>query len=516
MAPTSLVNFPQNFRPYNNITPFTYRDGVTYLEVLEGLKSWITDTLVPHLDTEYLALSDTWQVEVVDLITTVNDALVAQGVDVTERLAILSTEFSDLYTAIINNSVIVQDSVIGASLTDVNSASRTSLNDIIASAISGDIGRESAATAAAIAGDTAREAAAINASITARMKPNAKLSFGSHVGANYELVTVRTAGVNTQKLLKRYYAYDYETAGTTGSNFKPGVENLTALYARTGKTIILNDSGYNVSSEVDSIQIKDGVIYHDFMPPGTARGVDCLGFRADGSSKMYSSNRGDTAVSVLADGVVNTLAFGPAYVIDGVKQTLTGTELSARQIFGVTATGDLLIVSVMGKTGVSGITYPEAATLAHTLGCVNAIALDGGGSVQVMLNGHASHNSSDTAPRPVPAFLTIDANVIGEIGTSWDSLPLANDFTAHTYPPEVRKLNGVVSVRGAVINATATTATKAATMPYWCKPVVYQRFPATLSAAFAYYDVNTLGEVELSTSIAIGGPRYLSCIRYNN
>lgn len=50
--PIPLDDFPRTGRPWNNITPFTYRDGLTYLEVLEALRAWVRDVLTAHLNEE--------------------------------------------------------------------------------------------------------------------------------------------------------------------------------------------------------------------------------------------------------------------------------------------------------------------------------------------------------------------------------------------------------------------------------------------------------------------------------
>lgn len=38
-------------RPLNGITPFTYRDGLTYLEVLEDLRNSISDGIIPDVNS---------------------------------------------------------------------------------------------------------------------------------------------------------------------------------------------------------------------------------------------------------------------------------------------------------------------------------------------------------------------------------------------------------------------------------------------------------------------------------
>jgi hypothetical protein len=48
----AITDFPFRIGPINNITPFTYRDGVTYLEILYLLRDYINDTLRPEFDGE--------------------------------------------------------------------------------------------------------------------------------------------------------------------------------------------------------------------------------------------------------------------------------------------------------------------------------------------------------------------------------------------------------------------------------------------------------------------------------
>lgn len=45
-----LPGFTYPSKPISNITPFTYRDGYTYLELLEGMRQYITATIVPNVN----------------------------------------------------------------------------------------------------------------------------------------------------------------------------------------------------------------------------------------------------------------------------------------------------------------------------------------------------------------------------------------------------------------------------------------------------------------------------------
>lgn len=46
MVFTNATQFPYTPTPLTNITPFTYRDGMTFLEKLEAMRVWLNDTLV--------------------------------------------------------------------------------------------------------------------------------------------------------------------------------------------------------------------------------------------------------------------------------------------------------------------------------------------------------------------------------------------------------------------------------------------------------------------------------------
>ena len=68
--------FPE--RPYSNVTAFTARDGSTYLEVLEQLRSYIRDTLVPHFNAQYGNLSEDWLKNILDLNNSIAEQLQVQ------------------------------------------------------------------------------------------------------------------------------------------------------------------------------------------------------------------------------------------------------------------------------------------------------------------------------------------------------------------------------------------------------------------------------------------------------
>jgi hypothetical protein len=94
--------------PVSNITPFTYRDGITYIEKLEGLQSQM-NALVEFVNVNFELLEDTIVAQINELIQQVNDALVSQATAVNEALAAQS--------AAVTLQLATQDAEVSATLT---------------------------------------------------------------------------------------------------------------------------------------------------------------------------------------------------------------------------------------------------------------------------------------------------------------------------------------------------------------------------------------------------------------
>ena len=110
--PVNLGRYP-SYRPYTNIQPFTVRDGATYLIVLESLRTWIRDTLVPHVDNEIGGLSESWA----EQVTAVTDAF--------------ANEVDRLVQEMVDNAIELQDPVMLALLNDVESLTRSKIDEIL-------------------------------------------------------------------------------------------------------------------------------------------------------------------------------------------------------------------------------------------------------------------------------------------------------------------------------------------------------------------------------------------------
>lgn len=80
-TPIPMGGFPGVFRPYSNIQPFTYRDGSSYLEILEGIRYWVSHTIVPHVNKEVEELVQAWTVNIETVAKKLDDTLDAVKLD---------------------------------------------------------------------------------------------------------------------------------------------------------------------------------------------------------------------------------------------------------------------------------------------------------------------------------------------------------------------------------------------------------------------------------------------------
>ena len=146
--------------------------------------------------------------------------------------------------------------------------------------------------------------------------------------------------------------------------------------------------------------IRNGVVFRD---EGARQG---LAFYRDGTVKVYDETA-TTAEQLLADGVWNTLSFGPSLldngeVADGIEDVEVDTNFGNHSIQGEqprTAVGiidenHLVFVVVDGRSpGYSaGVTMTGLADIMQGLGATTAYNIDGGGSSTMYFNGSLVNN----------------------------------------------------------------------------------------------------------------------------
>lgn len=118
------------------------------------------------------------------------------------------------------------------------------------------------------------------------------------------------------------------------------------------------------------------------------------------------------------EGVQHVLGGGPRLLEAGITRVTSEAERfqpdiakgrAPRTAVGVTATGDLVIAAVDGRSAVEsvGLTLSELADLMRELGAQDALNLDGGGSTAFVLEGKLMNKPSDGSERPVSNALLI-------------------------------------------------------------------------------------------------------------
>ena len=168
-------------------------------------------------------------------------------------------------------------------------------------------------------------------------------------------------------------------------------QSQDAIFAINGDYYGFRDTG---------VVIRNGVVYRD---SGARTG---MAFYRDGSVRIYDETA-TTAEQLVADGVWNTLSFGPALVQDGsVVKGIDSVEVDTnvgnhsiqgeqpRTAIGVIHDNHLVFVVVDGRsTGYSaGVTMSGLAQIMVDLGATTAYNIDGGGSSTMYFDGSLVNN----------------------------------------------------------------------------------------------------------------------------
>jgi exopolysaccharide biosynthesis protein len=211
-------------------------------------------------------------------------------------------------------------------------------------------------------------------------------------GSGDETVTYYVADVTLTDAttLRSAFAKDSFGQNITETTSQIAADN-DAVFAINGDYYGFRDTG---------IVIRNGVVYRD---EGARQG---LAFYRDGRVEVYDETT-TTADELVADGVWNTLSFGPAVledgeVVDGIEEIEVDTNVGNHSIQGEqprTAVGviddnHLVFVVVDGRSpGYSaGVTLTGLAGIMQDLGATTAYNLDGGGSSTMYFDGELVNN----------------------------------------------------------------------------------------------------------------------------
>ncbi len=182
-------------------------------------------------------------------------------------------------------------------------------------------------------------------------------------------------------------------------SFGENITETTSAIAEANNAVFAINGDYYGFRDT-GIVIRNGVVFRD---EGARQG---LAFYRDGTVKVYDETT-TTAEQLVADGVWNTLSFGPSLLDNGeVAQGIEDVEVDTnfgnhsvqgeqpRTAVGIIDGNHLVFVVVDGRSpGYSaGVTMTGLAEIMQGLGATTAYNLDGGGSSTMYFNGSLVNN----------------------------------------------------------------------------------------------------------------------------
>ncbi|MGO2542627.1 MAG: phosphodiester glycosidase family protein [Specibacter sp.] len=183
------------------------------------------------------------------------------------------------------------------------------------------------------------------------------------------------------------------------NKFGENITEKTSAIARDKDAVFAINGDYYGFRDT-GIVIRNGVAYRD---AGTREG---LAFYRDGTVEVYDETATDAA-TLVANGVWNTLSFGPSLIEHGgVKDGIDTIEidtnfgnhsiqgLQPRTAVGVVGPNQLVFVVVDGRSSgySTGVTMTELAQIMLDQGATAAYNIDGGGSSTMYFNGALVNN----------------------------------------------------------------------------------------------------------------------------
>jgi exopolysaccharide biosynthesis protein len=254
---------------------------------------------------------------------------------------------------------------------------------------------QNAGTIAEQAGTTSDGATAAPAVVTGTSYSSAESNISISTvttGSGSDTVTYYVADVTLTDATTLQSAFANDSFGENITETTSAIaQDNNAIFAINGDYYGFRDTG---------IVIRNGVVFRD---EGARQG---LAFYRDGTVKVYDETA-TTADQLIADGVWNTLSFGPALLENGeipagIEDVEVDTNIGNHSIqgeqprtaIGVLDDNHLVFVVADGRSpGYSaGVTMTGMAEIMQGLGATTAYNIDGGGSSTMYFNGELVNN----------------------------------------------------------------------------------------------------------------------------
>ncbi len=197
--------------------------------------------------------------------------------------------------------------------------------------------------------------------------------------------------------------------GVYGRNIS---QKTSEMAAGVGAILAVNGDFYG--SRERGYVARNGILYRSSVNPGT----QALAIMSDGGLRVVQEGT-VSAESLMADGAVHILSFGPALILDGEIAVTAADEVgkamadNPRTALGMISPGHYVLLVSDGRTRESkGLTLLELAEFMQDLGVTIAYNLDGGGSSTMVFMGEVI-NAPTTNGRHITERSVSDIVFIG-------------------------------------------------------------------------------------------------------
>lgn len=378
-----ITAFPYAMTPMNNITPLTYRDGITYLKMLEALSAWVRDTVA----VEFQEAVEKAFVDFEAGIKNAEDTIIGNKLE-------WQTLFDSFMEFVVERLEALNDEAVTNLIKNPDS----------------------------LLGDSAR-------TILSSAKDNQK---------TFSVQEYHFDGVLSTHFVTTFYGAQLSRNSVQhimakdAHDLQPVSREVpSSFYGRTGANVIINASAWRPEEDRRlGLTIHNGVLVRGWEElPQTDWGVQSFVFFKDGHVEICKREE-ETPEELISRGAWNSVGFGKGAMINGVDMGLRNDPKYAgkvgRQFIGTNRAGAVVIITS------PGITIDELYTIGVREDMDNLYSLDGGGSTQLWVNGYAVNPSSDAGgERPVPdclAFFGGSTNSV-ELTTKWFPLTLEAGVT---------------------------------------------------------------------------------------
>ena len=219
--------------------------------------------------------------------------------------------------------------------------------------------------------------------------------------------------------MQAIYVADIDTAA---GSFEFGVAAadstvVTSVFAASENTLAaINGTFFSIEGRynVHFVKVNNSIVA---KTDSTEFGIRATGLFAATGEETYISSWGPEREDAGTVGYEDAIVSGPLLIDDGVDMPLDSTGFNAhrhpRSLAGITSDGHVLFVAVDGRQPgyAEGMSLFELRQLAHSLGCTDALNLDGGGSTTLVIAGEGTNGvvnkPSGIVERPVPSILFV-------------------------------------------------------------------------------------------------------------